>query len=70
MASLIVLAKSYKEVAQRIKKIAADHVIPMVENISLARAFGKEVAMGEPVPPEWFQGVAEVLSYVYKLRRR
>jgi flagellar biosynthesis protein FlhB len=69
MASPIVLAKGYDEVAQRIKKIAAENDIPMVENIALARALAKEVAVGKPVPPKWFQGVAEVLSYVYKLKR-
>ena len=70
MASPVVLAKGYDEVAQRIKKIAAENNIPMVENIALARALAKEVAVGKPVPPKWFQGVAEVLSYVYKLRKR
>jgi flagellar biosynthetic protein FlhB len=70
MASPVVLAKGYDEVAQRIKKIAAEHDIPMVENIALARALAKEVAVGKPVPPKWFQGVAEVLSYVYKLKKR
>jgi flagellar biosynthesis protein FlhB len=41
----------------------------MVENIALARALAKEVADGKAVPPAWHQGVAEVLSYVYKLKR-
>ena len=52
MASPVVLAKGYDEVAQRIKKIAAEHDIPMVENLALARALAKEVAVGKPVPPK------------------
>ena len=42
----------------------------MVENIALARALAKEVAVGKQIPPKWFQGVAEVLTYVYKVKRR
>ena len=66
MAAPVVLAKGYDEVAQRIKKLAAEHGIPHVENIALARALAKEIAVGKPVSSKWYQGVAEVLSYVYK----
>ena len=66
MAAPVVLAKGYDEVAQRIKKLAAEHGIPQVENIALARALAKEIAVGKPVPSKLYQGVAEVLSYVYK----
>ncbi len=69
MAAPVVLAKGYDSVAQQIKKIAAENGIPMVENVPLARALAKEVAIGKAVPPAWYQGVAEVLSYVYKLKR-
>ena len=69
MAAPVVLAKGYDSVAQQIKKIAAENGIPMVENVPLARALAKEVAIGKAVPPGWYQGVAEVLSYVYKLKR-
>jgi hypothetical protein len=50
MAAPIVLAKGYDEVAQRIKAIAAEHNITMVENVALARALAKEVDIGKPVP--------------------
>jgi flagellar biosynthesis protein FlhB len=69
MAAPIVLAKGYDEVAQKIKKLAAEHNIPMVENVPLARALAKEIAVGKPVPGKLYQAVAEVLSYVYKLKR-
>ena len=51
-------------------KLAAEHGIPQVENIALARALAKEIAVGKPVPSKLYQGVAEVLSYVYKLKKR
>jgi flagellar biosynthetic protein FlhB len=44
MAAPIVLAKGYDEVAQKIKKLAAEHNIPMVENVPLARALAKEIS--------------------------
>ena len=49
MASPVVLAKGYDEVAQKIKAIAAEHNIPMVENIQLARALAREVQIGQPI---------------------
>jgi flagellar biosynthetic protein FlhB len=69
MAAPVVLAKGYDSVAQKIKAIAAEHNIPMVENIALARALAKDVPIGKAVPAKLYQGVAEVLSYIYKLKR-
>jgi len=69
MASPVVLAKGYDEVAQRIKAIAAEHNIPMVENIELARALAKEVEIGHPIKAKWFKPVAEILAAVYRLRK-
>jgi flagellar biosynthetic protein FlhB len=70
MAAPIVLAKGYDEVAQRIKAIAAQHGIVAVENVALARALAKEVAIGKPVPATWYVAVAEVLTMVYKLKKK
>ena len=69
MAAPVVVAKGYDEVAQRIKKIAADNKILMVENVDLARALAKEVEIGRAIPTKWYQAVAEVLSLVYKLKK-
>jgi flagellar biosynthetic protein FlhB len=69
MAAPIVVAKGYDAIAQRIKNIAAENNITMVENIDLARALAKEVEIGHPVPLKWYQAVAEVLSIVYKLKK-
>lgn len=62
------VAKGYDHVAQRIKAIAAEHDIIQVENIDLARALAREVEVGESIPVDFFQQVAEILSYVYRLQ--
>ena len=69
MASPVVLAKGYDEVAQKIRAIAAEHGIPMVENIELARALAREVQIGQPIKAKWFKPVAEILAAVYRLRK-
>jgi len=69
MSSPVVLAKGYDEVAQKIKAIAAENNIPMVENITLARALAREVQIGQPIKAKWFKPVAEILAAVYRLRR-
>jgi flagellar biosynthetic protein FlhB len=70
MAAPAVLVNLYDSVAQQSMKIAAENGIPMVENVPLVRTLAKEAAIGNAVPPAWYQGVAEVFSYVYKLKRR
>lgn len=63
-----VLAKGAGAVAQRIKEIAKDHDIPIVENKELARVLYKLVDIGDEIPAQFYQAVAEVLAYVYKLK--
>jgi flagellar biosynthetic protein FlhB len=69
MAAPVVVAKGYDEVAQRIKAIAKEHNITMVENVPLARALAKDVEIGKPVPTKLYQAVAEVLAMVFKLKK-
>ncbi len=68
MAAPIVVAKGYDLVAQSIKGIAAEHDVPQVENVELARALARGVRIGQEVPVEFYQAVAEVLSVVYRLQ--
>jgi flagellar biosynthetic protein FlhB len=68
MAAPRVVAKGADLVAQRIKDIARKHNIPLVENVPLARALHKSVKVGGTVPRAFFQAVAEVLAYVYRLK--
>jgi flagellar biosynthetic protein FlhB len=63
-----VVAKGADFMAERIKKIAAENGVVMVENVPLARAMFKSVKVGQVIPRNLFQAVAEVLAYVYKLK--
>jgi flagellar biosynthetic protein FlhB len=63
-----VVAKGADAVAQRIKEIAREHDVPVLENKPLARALYASVEIGTEIPIELFQAVAEVLAYIYALR--
>jgi flagellar biosynthetic protein FlhB len=70
MAAPKVIAKGQDLIAQRIKQIAREHNVPVVENKPLARALYSTVEVDQEVPYELFQGVAQVLAYIYSLKRR
>ncbi len=55
-------------VAHRIKEIATEHQIPLVEDKPLAQALYKMVELGDYIPAELYRAVAEVLAYVYRLK--
>jgi flagellar biosynthetic protein FlhB len=65
-----VCAKGTQHMALRIREIAQQHGIPIVENKPLARALYRQVRVGRMVPAEFFKAVAEVLAFVYLLKRR
>ena len=65
-----VVAKGQDLVAQKIKDIAREHRVTIVENKPLARALYAAVDVGGIVPPELYQAVAEVLAYVYRLKKK
>ena len=64
----IVLAKGADYVAQKIKEIARENQVEIVENKPLARMLYANVDIGQEVPPELYQAVAEVLAMVYKMQ--
>jgi flagellar biosynthetic protein FlhB len=68
-AAPLVVAKGADLLAQRIKVLARQHAVPTVENRPLARALYSTVEIGRKVPPELYTAVAEVLAFVYSLRR-
>lgn len=70
MVAPVVLAKGQDLVAQKIKAIARDNRVPIVENRPLARALYATTEIGDVVPAELYQAVAEVLAYVYRLKKR
>lgn len=64
----IVVAKGEDFLAQKIRETAKEHHIEIVENKPLARMLYANVDVGQEVPPELYQAVAEVLAFVYSLR--
>lgn len=66
----IVVAKGADLVANRIKEIAKENKVPIMENKELARAMYKKVEIGEYVPVELYKAVAEILALVYQLREK
>ncbi len=64
----IVLAKGEDYLAARIKEVAKENKIEIVENKPLARMLYANVDVGQAVPPELYQAVAEVLAFVYHLQ--
>jgi len=65
-----IVAKGTDFIAQKIKMIAKEHDVIMVENRPLARAMYDQVEIGDQVPEEFFKAIAEVLAYVYRIKRK
>ncbi|WOV86106.1 flagellar biosynthesis protein FlhB [Sporosarcina oncorhynchi] len=70
MDAPVVIAKGADFIAQKIKLIAKEHEIVMVENRPLARALYDDVEIGDRIPDEFFKTVAEILAYVYRIQRK
>jgi flagellar biosynthetic protein FlhB len=70
MASPKVIAMGADLIAERIKKIAREAGIPCIENVLLARGLYRSVEVGDEIPVELYQAVAEVLAYVFSLKNR
>ncbi|WP_413773683.1 flagellar biosynthesis protein FlhB [Paenibacillus validus] len=68
MQAPTVIAKGTDFVALKIRQVAKDHGVATIENKPLARALYAQVEIGEAIPADMFQAVAEVLAYVYKLK--
>ena len=68
MNAPVCLAKGLDNIALKIREVAAEHGIPVVENPPLARALHATVELDQEVPPEHYRAVAEVIGYVMRLR--
>ncbi len=70
MEAPTVVAKGRGYIAQRIREIAEESDVPLVENPPLARNLYQAVPLGQTIPVEFYKAVAEILAYVYTLKRR
>lgn len=67
MAAPRVVAKGRNYLARRIREIALEHQVPIVENKPLAQALYKSVEVGQEIPVHLYRAVAEILAYIYRL---
>jgi flagellar biosynthetic protein FlhB len=70
MASPRLVAKGVDRVAQRIREVAQEAGVPVIENPPLARGLYASVEIDQEISPEFYKAVAEVIGYVYRLKRR
>jgi flagellar biosynthetic protein FlhB len=70
MSSPKVVAKGVDKVAQKIREIAKENDVPVVENPPLARGLYASVEIDQEVPQEFYKAVAEVIGYIYKLKKK
>jgi flagellar biosynthetic protein FlhB len=68
MRAPIVVAKGRDLIAARIRELAVEHKVAIVEAAPLARALHAHCDLGEPIPARLYAAVAKVLTYVYQLR--
>ena len=65
-----VIAKGQRKIAERIKFLAKENSIPIIEDKPLARTLHKTLDIGMEIPPIFYQAVAEVLAKVYQMQRK
>ncbi|MBB4286153.1 flagellar biosynthesis protein FlhB [Roseospira goensis] len=70
MAAPRLVAKGQDHLALRIRDLAEEHDVPLVENPPLARALYAAVDLDQEIPPEHYQAVAEVIGYVMRLKKK
>ena len=70
MNAPVCVAKGVDRIALKIREVAAEHDVPVVENPPLARALHATVDIDDEIPSEHYKAVAEIIGYVMKLRRR
>ena len=70
MAAPVVTAKGADLIAKRIRELAREHNIPILENPPLARTLYDKVEIDSAVPPDMYSAVAQVIAFVYKLKNR
>jgi len=67
MPAPIVVAKGMGLIAERIRKIAVSHGVPVIERKPLARSLYQDVKVGQPIPVEMYEAFVEIMAFVYEL---
>ena len=67
MVAPIIVAKGKNYLALRIRQLAVESQVPVIENPPLAQALYKSVDVGQEIPPHLYRAVAEILAYIFKL---
>ena len=70
MRSPKLVAKGSELFAKRIKEIAQHHGVPVIENPPVARAIFRFVEIDHEIPPDLYKAVAEILIFVYNLKKK
>ncbi|HKE37173.1 MAG TPA: flagellar biosynthesis protein FlhB [Candidatus Baltobacteraceae bacterium] len=70
MEAPVVTAKGADLVAKRIRQLAQEHGIPIMENPPLARTLYEKVELDQAIPPNLYAAVAQVIAFVFKLKRK
>jgi flagellar biosynthetic protein FlhB len=70
MDAPLLTCKGADLMARRIRELAREHNIPIMENPPLARALYDKVELDSPVPPTLYAAVAQVIAFIYKLKNR
>ena len=70
MDAPVLTAKGADLIAKRIRELAREHGVPILENAALARTIYAKVELDSPVPPDLYSAVAQVIAFVYKLKGR
>jgi flagellar biosynthesis protein FlhB len=69
MSAPVCVAKGVDTIALKIREVAGEHDIPIVENVPLARALYATVDIDDEIPVEHYHAVAEIIGYVMGLKR-
>ena len=70
MDAPVVTAKGADLIAKRIRDIAREASVPIMENPPLARTLYEKVDLDQPIPPNLYAAVAQVIAFIYKLKRK
>jgi flagellar biosynthetic protein FlhB len=70
MDAPVLTAKGADLIARRIREIAVENKVPIMENAPLARSLYAKVELDSPVPPDLYTAVAQVIAFVYRLKNR